>query len=151
MEIMMVEIALRSWDATTIEFFLESPFNANFQKVIRLIARSALYVRRQVKIRCKMRLVCLFDLVIQTAKVPQRGGHVLLSSETFKHRFRRTWKKLKTFWYVVDNGHFRINFGSTFLHFFDLLKNKILTWIASVDKKVEESRRLGVVVSGKFA
>ena len=26
-----------------------------------------------------------------------------------------------------------------------------LTWIASVDKKVEESRKLGVVVSGKFA
>ena len=25
-----------------------------------------------------------------------------------------------------------------------------LTWIASVDKKVEESRKLGVVVSGKF-
>ena len=35
--------------------------------------------------------------------------------------------------------------------FFELLKNMFLTWIASVDKKVEESRRLGVVVSGKFA
>ena len=35
--------------------------------------------------------------------------------------------------------------------FFELLKNKFLMWIASVDKKVEESRKLGVVVSGKFA
>ena len=38
-----------------------------------------------------------------------------------------------------------------FVHLFELLKNKFLTWIASVDKKVEESRKLGVVVSGKFA
>ena len=30
--------------------------------------------------------------------------------------------------------------------FFELLKNMFLTWIASVDKKVEESRRFGVVV-----
>ena len=35
--------------------------------------------------------------------------------------------------------------------FFELFKNMFLTWIASVGKKVEESRRLGVVVSGKFA
>ena len=35
--------------------------------------------------------------------------------------------------------------------FFERLKNKFLTWIASVDKKVEESRKLGVVDSGKFA
>ena len=41
------------------------------------------------------------------------------------------------------------------IHFWTLLlnfgKHMYLTWIASVDKKVEESRRLGVVVSGKFA
>ena len=35
--------------------------------------------------------------------------------------------------------------------FFELLKNMFLMWIASVDKKVAESRKLGVVVSGKFA
>ena len=35
--------------------------------------------------------------------------------------------------------------------FFELLKNKFLTWIASGDTKVDESRILGVVVSGKFA
>ena len=34
--------------------------------------------------------------------------------------------------------------------FFELLKNKFLTWIASGDTKVDESRKLGVVVSGKF-
>ena len=34
--------------------------------------------------------------------------------------------------------------------FFEHLKNMYLTWIASVDKKVEESRILGVVVSGKL-
>ena len=34
--------------------------------------------------------------------------------------------------------------------FFELLKNKFLTWIASPDKKVEESRKLCVVESGKF-
>ena len=35
--------------------------------------------------------------------------------------------------------------------FFELLKNKFLTWIAPGDTKVDESRKLGVVVSGKFA
>ena len=35
--------------------------------------------------------------------------------------------------------------------FFELLKNKFLTWIALGDTKVDESRKLGVVVSGKFA
>ena len=35
--------------------------------------------------------------------------------------------------------------------FFELLKNKFLTWIASGGKKVDESRKLGVVVRGKFA
>ena len=34
--------------------------------------------------------------------------------------------------------------------FFELLKNKFLTWIASGGTKVDESRKLGVVVSGKF-
>ena len=34
--------------------------------------------------------------------------------------------------------------------FFELLKNKFLTWIASPDKKVEECRTLCVVDSGKF-
>ena len=41
-----------------------------------------------------------------------------------------------------------IHFWAPFLNSW---KNMFLTWIASVDKKVEESRRLGVVVSGKFA
>ena len=35
--------------------------------------------------------------------------------------------------------------------FFELLKNKFLTWIASGDTKVDGSRKLGVVVRCKFA
>ena len=35
--------------------------------------------------------------------------------------------------------------------FFELLKNMYLTWIASVDKKVGDFRKLGVVDSAKFA
>ena len=35
--------------------------------------------------------------------------------------------------------------------FFELLKNMYLTWIASVDKKVADFRKLGVVDSAKFA
>ena len=41
--------------------------------------------------------------------------------------------------------------GSTFGHLFELLKNMYLTWIASVDKKVGDFRKLGVVDSAKFA
>ena len=40
--------------------------------------------------------------------------------------------------------------GSTFGTFFELLK-KHVPWIASGDTKVDESRKLGVVVSSKFA
>ena len=35
--------------------------------------------------------------------------------------------------------------------FFEHLKNMYLTWIASVDKKVADFRKLGVVDSAKFA
>ena len=35
--------------------------------------------------------------------------------------------------------------------FFEHLKNMYLTWIASVDKKVGDFRKLGVVDSAKFA
>ena len=35
--------------------------------------------------------------------------------------------------------------------FFELLKNMYLTWIAPVDKKVGDFRKLGVVDSAKFA
>ena len=35
--------------------------------------------------------------------------------------------------------------------FFELLKNMYLTWMASVDKKVGDFRKLGVVDSAKFA
>ena len=33
--------------------------------------------------------------------------------------------------------------------FFELLENKFLTWIASGDTKVDESRKVDLVVSGK--
>ena len=50
-------------------------------------------------------------------------------------------------YYHWQISQFLIHFWAPF---FDFGKNMYLTWIASADEKVEESRKLGLVDSGKF-
>ena len=77
------------------------------------------------------------------------GNQMPLNSEVLKRWFQnflqKKWSKCKYPWQMLST------LDPLLGTFFELLKNMFLTWIASVDKKVEESRRLGVVVSGKFA
>ena len=90
-----------------------------------IIARSALYVRRVVKIRCPVRPSARRTtsddderIIIQTTRGPQRGGHMPLNSETLKTRFQKNCsKRVKVGLGFVDSSELESLFDKLFAHF----------------------------------
>ena len=114
---------------------------------VNLIARSALYVRRVVKIRCTVRpsvRPCV-RIIIGFTERHMRGGHMPLNSETLKTRFQKNCSKKGQSWpgpcrFIWS----RTSFSPTFC---TLLKNKYLTLRASQDKKLFKTGIPDTVVS----
>ena len=69
-----------------------------------VVARSALYVRRVVKIRCTVRPYDV-RIIIDFPLRHVRDGHILLNSETLKTRFQKNCsKRVKVGLGLVDSS-----------------------------------------------
>ena len=88
------------------------------------------------------------QIIIQITKVPQRGGHMPLSSETLKTRFFKNCSKKGQSW----TGPCRfVQIGTTFgLTFLNTFENHFLTCVASPVKKWSEPVILCAIVLASF-